>query len=310
MAVVDHLGNKFNTMTEMCEYHGISNSTLSRRLKAGMNLEQALKKVSNERFKVVCHEGVEHASIKAMCAFYGVSVRTYEGRRRNGKRLKDALEKVDVSKLSTPFRSVPVVCYLGVKHKSTSAMCRHYGVDRNLYASRLRRGLSLRAALIPEQENGRRVRDHEGNEFKNLVQMCSYWGVSVRRYAGRKRLGWSLERSLTEKPLHNRGRQAIVFNGMRFESKSALSSYYGVSSDAFLSRCKRGWSLGEALGITGRGLDSKIRKGEQLNALLYVENKLRSYVGRDKRMYFCVVVKDTGQILFRNSDQILEFKGV
>lgn len=40
----DHLGNKFDTFKDMCEYHNKSNQLVRKRLQTGMSLEDALTK--------------------------------------------------------------------------------------------------------------------------------------------------------------------------------------------------------------------------------------------------------------------------
>lgn len=87
---VDHLGNTFSSILEMCEYHGVSYYLYTQRVHRGMTLEEAL---SSHKVKGWCvdHLGNEFTNVKEMCAFYGVSYPTYRLRIRDGFTLEEAL---------------------------------------------------------------------------------------------------------------------------------------------------------------------------------------------------------------------------
>ena len=51
--ITDHLGNKFNTIDDMCNYHNMHKSTYAHRIKTGMTLEQALTIPAKKLKKIV-----------------------------------------------------------------------------------------------------------------------------------------------------------------------------------------------------------------------------------------------------------------
>ena len=43
------------------------------------------------------------------------------------------------------------------------------------------------------------VKDHKGNEFKNMKELCKAYDISYQTYMSRIRIGWTLEKALTTK---------------------------------------------------------------------------------------------------------------
>ena len=100
--VVDHLGNKFESMSKMAAHYGRSAAYINSRLKEGYTLEQALtlpkyaKRPAPEgnaiNKKQICdHKGISYSSFTAMCDAYGISLSVYRSRIARGLSVKDAL---------------------------------------------------------------------------------------------------------------------------------------------------------------------------------------------------------------------------
>lgn len=82
--ITDHLSNTFDSISDLCRFHGIGRSTFKERLKLGMSIEEALtrpkKDIKIEQIKCKDHLGKEYPSLNAMCKAYGLSRYTYSSR--------------------------------------------------------------------------------------------------------------------------------------------------------------------------------------------------------------------------------------
>jgi hypothetical protein len=322
MACRDHLGNEFVSHNARAAEWGLKANVVNSRLKSGWSLERALITPRQCEVRVIKdHLGYEFKTRKEMCAKYGIRPQTFVERLKNGFTLEGALTAVkDTS-----------VIYKGEKFDSLTELCKTMGVSASVVQQRLRSGWSLVDAL---KRNVKSVSKScvcpLGVQYESIVAMCRNYGVRKDVFARRLKVGWSFREALgldvrkgVDAGLRERAREIAGISwgiskgvkapdGVVYASMKEMCDVYGVENGTFYARVCLGWSLSEALGLNGRGLDVYLYRGEQLNALLEVMRVSRermSYGGRDGRRYYRVVVRETGQVLFRNSDQILEFKG-
>ena len=89
--VSDHLGNRYETLKEMCDTYGITFNNFYARTKAGDSLKEALTKPKGARNLVVDHKGNRYASISEMCSKYGIGTRLYRTRIEEGMSIEEAL---------------------------------------------------------------------------------------------------------------------------------------------------------------------------------------------------------------------------
>ena len=89
--VKDHKGNSFASITELCKYYNLSESTFNHRIKHGWNLEKALTTPPKKNPEVVDHNGKIHKSINDMCHYYHINQRTLRSRLEKGLTLEEAL---------------------------------------------------------------------------------------------------------------------------------------------------------------------------------------------------------------------------
>lgn len=92
----------------------------------------------------------------------------------------------------------------------------------------------------------------------------------------------------------------------KYESEAAMSRAYKIKPNVFYRRMNLDWSQEEALGISGRGLDAKIRDYEIINK--YVEHIKFAYTGIDGKIYYICNEVGTGEELLRNADEILVYR--
>ena len=92
----------------------------------------------------------------------------------------------------------------------------------------------------------------------------------------------------------------------KYESEADMSRAYKIKPNVFYRRINLGWSQEEALGISGRGLDSKIRDNGIINK--YVEHIKFAYTGIDGKIYYICNEVGTGEELLLNADEILVYR--
>lgn len=237
----DHLGNHFSSQTKMCEYYGIEKSTFYKRIKKGMSLEAAL----TTPLKVdICedHLGNKFPSVVEMCRFYNVDRSTFLYRRERGYSVKDAL--------TLPItEGIAIGCedHLGNVYISETAMCSHYGINRNTYRRRISAGWSVKDSLTKEAKPSKNpCEDHLGNKFESRSSMCRYWHITLDTFAGREKNGWSLKECLTipvQEPICCEDHEGNIF-----ESELSMCCFWNVDRATYKQRIDRlGWSLEEAL---------------------------------------------------------------
>ena len=97
--------------------------------------------------------------------------------------------------------------------------------------------------------------DHLGNHFKSVSDMVKYYGISRPTYISRIKLGWSLEEALTVPPIKDGGNFKATNSldgfedhlGNKFNNKSQMARYWGISPAQLHSRLRQGMTLEEAL---------------------------------------------------------------
>lgn len=155
----DHLGNVFPSVTRMCEHYGVLLSTFLRREKKGYTLEQCLlgNGVSRGSSGVTCtdHLGNEYKNTAEMCRSYGVPKSRYLGRLKTGHSKEESLTNVFLD-IGVGHAS-PCTDHLGNNFPSKTAMCKHYGVSKQLFFNRIQIGWSVEDALTtPKSTRGRK----------------------------------------------------------------------------------------------------------------------------------------------------------
>lgn len=149
--VSDHLGNKFKSLYDMCQYYGISEATYIQRLKLGWSQQDALMtpiRQTGRKRAVKDHNGKEYSSITEMCRQYNIAAETYHRRIKMGWSKKEALTNTRMC------QSKPQIDHLGNKYINIREMCRHYGITTNAYRHRIGHGWSKERALTTPMRGG------------------------------------------------------------------------------------------------------------------------------------------------------------
>ena len=240
----DHLGNRFNSIADMCKHWGINIGTYKKRVELGWSIEKILTtpvKASKPKEIIRDHLGNRFTSVSAMCKYYNIGVTTYKSRIKSGWDLERAL--------TTTAEKSQIYCidHEGNKFESIADMCRYYNISECTYRSRIKNGWSLEKALTtPIKQVTGRCKDHLGNSFESISEMCKYYGINVGTYMSRMDKGWSLEKALTT-PIKQVTGRCKDHLGNSFKSVSEMCRYWGIDRTLFDYRLKNGWGLKEAL---------------------------------------------------------------
>ena len=144
IGVVDHQGNQYATITEMCQAYDIAPMTFKKRLDFGWDLEAALtipvKHLS--RYHVMDHEGNAFHNIDEMCNYWCINRKLYNERVNEGWSSERAL--------TTPpnYRRRAIKDPIsGIEYESFRALCRHHKKCNTTIIARMKKGMSLEEAL-------------------------------------------------------------------------------------------------------------------------------------------------------------------
>ena len=183
MKTIDHKGNEFKSVSEMCRYWGVSSKLFYSRHKHCRDLEYCLspKKVKGGRLAgvpVEDHLGNKFESKQDLAQAYGLTLCTLHYRMSKGWSLEDVLTK--------PVNSYTPVTedHKGNKYPTFKAMCDAYGLPEHVVSRRLTHyKFSLEDALTkPKHKRGERFWDDAARQD----------GYGVRRLSNTG--GWVLEK--------------------------------------------------------------------------------------------------------------------
>lgn len=258
----DHLGNKFDSIQEMCDHWNIPRDSYAYRIKSGKSIEYSLTAPLDKGDECVDHLGNVFRSVRQMCKHYNISKSAYRYRVESGWSLEKALTTPSQNKMEP-------VDHLGNRYDTIKDMCEKYEVSYSAFIQRIQKGWSLEKSLT----YSRKFTDHEGNVFNSESEMCEYWGVSLSAYWGRYHVnGKSLEESLTTNP-----RETVDHLGNVFETRQKMCEYWNIPYQVLISRENMGWSLEKCL-TTKITHPVRTKNGWKLLKIMYTANTERYYL--------------------------------
>ena len=134
--------------------------------------------------------------------------------------------------------------HLGKEYPSISAMCGAYGIHRNTFMLRRKKGMTLEQALTG---GPRTIKDHLGNTYRDKTAMCKAYDLSTSAFNGRLKAGWTLEESLTLPWGWSKVRACKDHLGNTYQTTQAMCGAYGIHCNTFMFRIKKGMTLEQAL---------------------------------------------------------------
>ena len=240
----DHLGNVFNSVKEMLDYHNASEAAYYNGIKHGKPLSELLmiKRKTNE---ISDHLGNKFKSKADMARHWGIEPVILHSRLSVGWSLEQALNTPqETGAMATPggIRDHKGILYINKKE-----MCKAYGIEYSTFKCRMSEGWDLERALTtPKIKRIRSSVDHNGNKFDTFKSMCNHWGINVITVDNRLRNGWSLEDAL-ETPVIKNQKPNKDHLGITYSSFDEMCYAYDISPDAVYKRLQSGFTLDEAL---------------------------------------------------------------
>ena len=230
---IDHLGNKFNSVIEMCKHWNISSKNYNHRIRMGWSVESALTTpVNGTKLPKIDHLGNVFDTIDSMCKYWGIEYSTLKRRIESGWSLEDALTRP----------SQRGICYdhKGIAYDNLDDMCNAYGVSKATFQSRIKRGHTLGEALIGK--DARKNSKYLLDGFKDVEDMCSYYNININTFRARIRSGMNIDDALgiTGRTFNRRSSAEV-----KEEIKVCESN--GIPYKTFLRRLKLGWDRDKAL---------------------------------------------------------------
>lgn len=245
----DHLGNRYESITEMCKHYNIKLSTFTHRIKVGWDLKLALETPTGMS-KYTDSEGNKFASKRDLAHFHGMSLTRYYSLLNAGYTLEDDKQY----KFGTKHTNV-VIDPLGRKHKTLVAMLKFYDIPKSSYIRYVLAGLSTKDLLMDKMNGtlkkfGRSNKpfttiDHLGNTYDSISELCRHYNIVRATLKMRLLHGQSLEEALTGnvKPIHLHSKSVKDYLGNTYSSIGSMCKHYNITRSAYNNRIKNGWSI-------------------------------------------------------------------
>lgn len=235
----DHLGNEYNSIRIMCEKYGITEKIYWGRIRTGWSVEKALTtpivtQPKNSK-EITDHEGHVFPSKQKMCKYWDIPSNTYNLRIKNGWSMEKALTE-PIHKVNN-MGPKPCKDHIGNEFPSQNAMCRHYGITKDLLRSRLDLGWTLEEILTNPEiiSPNQTVTDPFGNTYESIKDMCSAYEISYSTYSGRRKQGYSMADALTKQDnnIYHKCRDHL---GNNFNSILEMCKYWNIDYKTYYAR--------------------------------------------------------------------------
>jgi hypothetical protein len=277
---IDHLGNVYNSFSEMCREYGIKPKSGFSRTGRGWNTEDTLTvDISVRDALLVNMFGTRFASWEEAEDHYCLSRIALLGRHEKGIDL-------DVPGMG----SKPHKDHIGNEYANISEMAKHHNMGINLVHGRLSRDWSVDRALTQPVRlvgpNQTKVCvDHLGKRFESLSERARAYGLHPSVIRARLKSGYTLEEALTKpvkqcinksiriqhrveakrKAVENAGKVALEMSnvgktnnprnmrecvdhlGKVYQNKMKRAAAYELSASMIDWRLRHGYTLEEAL---------------------------------------------------------------
>lgn len=227
----DHLGNRFPSKKDMCDYWRIPRHVFFGRIRAGWSLEKALtEKLSHATAPcrdIKDPEGRTYRNLDEMCEAYGISKSDYVTNVKNGCGLSQALT------IKNPVLTKRPRDHLGNEYPSINKMLEAYGVSKSKFRGRLERGWTLKDILENPRDvsNSIKSKDQDGVEYETQKQMLAAKGVSFVTYKHRKKLGLELGKCLQGSSLHLK--PSIDHHGRKFACQQDMLEWWTARTGSY-----------------------------------------------------------------------------
>ena len=121
----------------------------------------------------IVYEGLHgdtYKSIASLAKAYNISYHGLWTRIKSGMPTQEALKAL----LSARFT---VKDHLGNLFDTENEMCRHWGIDSNIYRYRITHGWSMEKALTTPVKCSKGCKDHLDNPYPTIEAMCKHYNI-------------------------------------------------------------------------------------------------------------------------------------
>lgn len=245
--VSDHLGQQFNTTSAMCDFWDIDVQVYYNRIHRGWSLEQALT-TDKQSTEVTDHLGNVFSGVTELCKYYNLDYSTYKRRITNGWSLEDTLTVP-----RNEHNSIAITDHLGQHFSSIREMCNYWNIKPGTYANRIRRGFSIKDALmtpVNKKQFNHRISKNKTirNSYETINDMCISYNIKPATVYHRLSKGWTLEDALTI-PVKTPKIAVRDPYGQTFDSITKLCEHYNVPRKTYQNRINNGYTSAQALNL-------------------------------------------------------------
>lgn len=200
----DHLGRKFNSVQQMCEFWGIDRDCYISRIRYGWNKEKALTTGVNKR--VSDYYGNNFRSFDNLCYCYRLDKKYVEDKMLEGLSLNDIIStygNINIAELK-------YVDHIGNRFYTIEDMCKYWRIGIDLYKHGIQHGRNFHSILneairienIKAKENDgvKKIwRAPDGKEYTSFRSMCREYNVCPETARQRLKKGLSLSEALANR---------------------------------------------------------------------------------------------------------------
>lgn len=254
MSCIDHKGNIYKDVAEMCKAYNISTSTYYRKLNAGYSKADVLNKVP---IPVMDHKGNEFRNIEEMCDYYGITTRTFYHFRREGKTVSEIFNNAEAKSITDKY---------GNKFKNITQFCNFYGIRLSQYYYHINKGRTVdnivdmveairyssdRKRLIIHKKG--KVINFEGVLYDSVGSLCRTYGIKQNTFYRRRERGFTLEECVygkfknTDTKMEYSPHRIYDHLGNEFKNAQEMCNFHNVKFGTYRARKSKGLSLSECL---------------------------------------------------------------
>ena len=243
LQVSDHKGHSveydgviYPSLSALAREKHISYGAMYRRLRMGMDLEQALQ--SNQRNHTIEYDGKIYPSIKALAEEQQRVYSTLKARLERGMRVEEALLNSRVY----GGRGHPVE-YAGKLYRSIRSLAIERRIPYQTLRNRLWRGMAVEEAL---SASGPSI-EYGGKTYLSIKSLADELHVPYCRLRNRLKKGMAVNEALQNNRLCSYKGHPVEYEGKLYPSIRSLAKELPIPYYTLLYRLKKGWSIEEAL---------------------------------------------------------------
>lgn len=257
---LDHLGNEFDSIKNMCIHWGIPSHTFQYRINKGWSLKDALTTPIRETSKVCYdHNNNKFKSMSDMCIHWGIPIRTFCHRINQGWSLEDAL--------TTPVNKHSKTCYdhTNRRFNSVNEMCEYWGIPVHTYYHRIKQGMTLEETLttpagffkkqlaekkaMEEAKRSKllesRMVEYNGKEYSSASKLAKELGLNKAAIITYIKSGKNIDDLINKHK--NTENSRVDHTGKMFKTVKDMCKHWGIGYSAYLRRIGAGMSKELAL---------------------------------------------------------------